>query len=130
MTAWKTTPPFYEPQVILIVSQDVKMSAAWELIFKQKGCCVIQEKTPRHALQAARLLLPSLVIVDLDLTQPERVSLCRQIRPMIQNALLLLAPKNNEDEVSEYYRAGVDERLSPTVSPTALLSKSLAWLAQ
>ena len=130
MSAWKTQTKPNEIQTILVISQDTKMVAAWELAFRQKGCYMIHEKTPRHALQAARLVSPSLVIVDLDLTRPERLSLCKELRPMTSRALLLLAPKTNEDEVSEYYRAGVDERLSPTISPTVLLSKSLAWLAQ
>jgi CheY-like chemotaxis protein len=130
MSAWKTHSRPVEPRIVLVVSQDVKMVAAWELTFKRKGCHVIHEKTPRHALQAARLLQPALVILDLDLTQSERLSLCRELRPMTRNALLLLAPKNNDEEVAEYYRAGVDERLSPTVSPATLLGTSLAWLSQ
>jgi DNA-binding response OmpR family regulator len=130
MSAWKTQINSNEMRIILVVSQDSKMAAAWNLVFKQKGCYLIQEKTPRHALQAARLLSPALVIVDLDLTQPERLSLCKKLRPMTGCALLLLAPKTNDEDVSEYYRAGVDERLSPTISPSALLGKSMAWLAQ
>jgi len=130
MTAWKTTDNLNKTQIVLLVSRDAKMAAVWDMAFKQKGYYVIHEKTPRHALQAARLLSPSLVIVDLDLTQPERLSLCKELRPMTSCALLMLAPNVNDDEISEYYRAGVDERLSPTISPAALLSKSLTWLAQ
>jgi CheY-like chemotaxis protein len=128
MSAWKTQTNFNKLRTVLVISQDSKMAAAWDLVFKQKGCYVIHEKTPRHALQAARLLSPALVIVDLDLTQPERLSLCQEIRPMTSCALLLLAPKVKNNEVAEYSLAGVDEHLSPTISPAALLSKSLAWL--
>ena len=129
MTAWKTQTNLNETQIILVVSQDPKMTTAWDLVFKQKGYYVIHEKTPRHALQAARLISPALVIVDLDITQPERLSLCKEIRPMTSCALLVLVPKTNDEESSEYYHAGVDERLSPTISPAALIGKSLAWLA-
>jgi DNA-binding response OmpR family regulator len=130
MSAWKTQASADEIRTVLIVSQDSKMVAAWDLIFKQRGCYVIHEQSPRHALQSARLLSPALVIVDLDLTQSERLSLCKELRSTTRGTLLLLTYKTNEDEISEYYRAGVDERLSPTISPTVLLSKSLAWLAQ
>ena len=129
MTLWRTNPNSKDIRVVLIVSQDSKMSAAWSMAFKQRGCYVIHEKTPRHALQAARLIRPSLVIVDLDMPQAERLSLCSQIRPMIGCALLALAPQTGKDGTSAYRLAGVDERLSPTISPSALLGKSLAWLS-
>jgi len=130
MSAWKTQTNFNDMRIVLVISQDTKMAAAWDLVFKRKGYYVIHEKTPRHALQAARLISPALVIVDLDMPQPERLSLCKEIRPMTSCALLMLAPNMNDGETSEYHRAGVDERLSPNISPSALLSKSMAWLAQ
>lgn len=130
MTAWKTQAPFCEIPMVLLVSRDEKIAAAWEWLFKQRGFCCVHEQTPRHALQAARLLLPALIILDLDLPKAERLELCRALRPLARNALLLLAPLNGAKETAEYECAGVDERLSPTISPAALLSKSLAWLAR
>ena len=129
MTAWKTQTQIKEKHIVLIVSQDVKMVSAWELVFRKKGCYVIHEQTPRHALQAARLISPTLVIVDLDLPQPESIALCKELRPMTGRALFLLAPKTSDYDTAEYYKAGVDESLPPTVSPNVLLSKSLAWLS-
>lgn len=130
MTAWRTPSAPCEAPIVLLVSRDEKMSAAWEFIFKQKGCCVIHEQTPRHALQAARMLLPALAILDLDLPKAERAALCRELRPLLRKALVLLAHVSSAEEAAEYYRAGADERLSPAISPMALLSKSLAWLAR
>jgi DNA-binding response OmpR family regulator len=128
MTAWKTKDN--NMQIVLLISRDIKTTTVWDILFKQKNYCVIHETSPRHALQAARLLAPALIIVDLDLPGAERISLCRDLRRTTNGALLLLAPQSNADEISEYYCAGIDERLSPTISPNALLNKSLAWLTR
>ena len=128
MAVWQTPSKFNEGRTILIVSQDSKMVAAWKTLFKRRNCYVIHETSPRHALQAARLISPALTILDLDLPQSERFSLCKQLRPLTSGAIFLLAPNVNEDEASEYYYAGVDERLSTTISPSALLAKSMLWL--
>jgi DNA-binding response OmpR family regulator len=128
MTAWKTTDN--KIQIVLIVSRDAKTAAIWEILFKQKNYYVIHETAPRHALQSARLLSPALIIVDLDLPQSERLSLCKELRPTTDGALFLLAPQTNAANGDEYFRAGVTEHISPTISPTALLNKSLTWLTR
>ncbi len=130
MIARKTEFPPCEKPVALAISQNERIAAAWQFAFSQQGFCLIHEQTPRHALQAARLLLPELTILDLDLTKAQRLELCRQLRPLTRKALLLLAPSASKDDMAKYYRAGVDERLSPLVSPLTLLGKSLAWVAQ
>lgn len=130
MSAWKTQTNFDEIQTVLIVSNDVKMVAAWEILFKLRKCYVIHEKSPRHALQSARLLAPSLIIVDFDLPQSDRLSLCKELRSTTKGALFLLAQKTSENEVLEYSHAGVDEYLSPAISPVALMARSMLWLTR
>lgn len=128
MTAWMPASPLNKKRTILIISQDSKMVAAWRILFKQRDCYVIHEVSPHNALQTARLTSPALTILDLNLPQSECVSLCKQIRPMTSGAIFLLVPNFNEKEAVEYYSAGIDERLSSTISPAALLAKSMLWL--
>jgi DNA-binding response OmpR family regulator len=128
MAAWKTQPNPNELQTILIISRDVKMVAAWGILFKLRNCLVIHEESPRHAIQASYLISPALIIVDFDLPQSERLSLCRELRSTTQGALFVLAPKTSDDEINEYHHAGVDEYLSPAISPVSLMAKSMLWL--
>jgi DNA-binding response OmpR family regulator len=128
MVAWKTetsTSTFY---TVLIVSEDAEMTSMWETLFKQKDCAVINETLPNDAVQTARLLAPSLIILDLDMPHSERVTLCSALRATTPGALLLLAPKGDEQKIFEYYHAGVDERLSTPIDPLVLLVKSMSWL--
>jgi DNA-binding response OmpR family regulator len=130
MIAWKTETSFDEMHTILIISQDSEMVSVWETLFQQKNCHVIRESTPRHALQASHLLSPTLIVLDLDLPDHERLVLCKGLRSTTSGTLLLLAPKGNENEISRYHSAGVDEYLSTPISPMALLIKSMAWLVR
>lgn len=130
MVAWKTKMNINEIQTVLIVSQDAEMVVVWETLFRQKNCYMLNETSAEAALQTARLLTPSLVILDLDLPHLELLDLCRKLRPSIMGTLLLLASKGNKQEICDYYNAGVDECLATPVSPMALLIKSMAWLVR
>lgn len=128
MVAWKTETTASAFYTVLIISEDIEMASVWETMFKQRNCAVITETSPRDAMQTARLLAPSLIILDLDLSHDERISLCSALRSTTHGALLLLAPKEDDKQVFEYYRVGVDERLSAPIDPLVLLVKSMSWL--
>ena len=130
MVAWKTETNFSEMQTALIISQDAEMVSVWEALFQQKNCYVVNETSPHDALQTARLLAPSLIVLELDLPHSELLVLCREFRSTTQGTLLLLAPRRNERETSSYYAAGVDEHLITPISPMVLLIKSMAWLVR
>ncbi len=128
MTAWETETGFNEMHTVLIISQDMEMAAVCEGLFKQKNCYVVHEATAYHALQTTRLLLPSLIIFDLELDQPEHIALCSQLRSLTESAILLLAPGDKNPQVLKYYQAGVSEHILTPVNPLALLIRSITWL--
>ncbi len=131
MVAWKTEMNFNnEMQTALIISQDAEMVSVWETLFQQKKCSVVSETSAHNAVQTARLLSPSLIVLELDLPHQELLALCRELRPTTRGTLLLLAPWRNEKEVFDYHKAGVDEHLATPISPMGLLIKSMAWLAR
>jgi DNA-binding response OmpR family regulator len=130
MVAWKSNANFNEMNTVLIISQDSEMVAVWETLFKQKNCNVVSETSVENALQAARLLSPTLIVLDLPLPRLERIKFCRELRETTHGTILLLAPKGDITEISEYLHAGADEFLSTPISPMALLIKSMAWLVR
>jgi DNA-binding response OmpR family regulator len=130
MVAWKPDKHNNETHAVLIISQDAEATSVWKNLFQQKGCHVISEISPKEAVQTAQLLLPALVLIHLDLPYYERLNLCRELRSTTDGTILLLAQKNDEMEVADYYYAGVDEFLPTPVNPMALLVKSMAWLVR
>lgn len=130
MVAWKPTSQLNETNTVLIISQDKEMVNVWEALFEQKNCYVVSEIDIASAVQTSRLLAPTLIVLDLNLSHLERISLCRELRSTTSGTILLLAPKGNMTEISEYLYAGADEFLSTPISPMALLIKSMAWLVR
>jgi CheY-like chemotaxis protein len=130
MNAWKAEANSNMVQTVLIISQDAEMIAVWEMLFQQKNCYVVIETSPHSARQTAQLLSPSLIVLELDLPYSERLGLCKELRSTTHGTLLLLAPKGSEQEILNYYNAGVNEHLTTPISPMALLIKSMAWLVR
>lgn len=127
MAASKLSP---NQNTVLIISQDADMVRVWKMLFEQRNCHVISEMTGQDGLSSSRLLSPTLIILDLDLPDEERLRLCRNLRATTNGTLLLLNSSYKNVDILEYHRAGVDETVSASISPMALLVKSLAWLAR
>jgi DNA-binding response OmpR family regulator len=130
MVAWKSNTNLNETNTVLIISQDSEMIDVWKALFEQKNCYVVAETSTGAATQTSRLLAPTLIVLDLNLSPAERVKLCRELRSTTNGTILLLAPKGDLTEISEYLHAGADEFLSTPISPMALLIKSMAWLVR
>lgn len=130
MAASKVSPQQNGLNSILIISQDVDITRVWKSLFEQKNCHVISETTARDGLNTARLLSPALIILDLDMPDKERLALCRDLRGSTNGTILLINSSYKHVDVLEYHRAGVDETVADSISPMALLVKSLAWLAR
>jgi DNA-binding response OmpR family regulator len=115
---------------VLIISQDVDMIRVWKMLFEQRNCHVISETTAKDGLLTSRLISPTLIILDMDIPDNERLELCRSLRTTTDGTLLLINSSYKSLDVLEYQRAGVDETVAASISPMALLIKSLAWLAR
>jgi len=130
MAASKVSPHQNDLNSVLIISQDVEMIRVWKMLFEQRNCHVISETTAREGLLTSRLLSPTLIILDLDMPDKERLTLCRELRATTNGTILLLNSSHKSIDILEYHRAGVDETVTDSISPMALLVKSLAWLAR
>ena len=130
MAASKVSSHQVDLNSVLIISQDVDMIRVWKMLFEQRNCYVISEGTASEGLQSAHLLSPTLIILDLDIPDNERLDLCRALRATTNGTLLLINSSYKQIDVLEYHRAGVDETVADSISPMALLVKSLAWLAR
>ena len=130
MTADKFTPNDIDLNTILIISQDADMARVLKMLFEQRNCQVVNESASHDGLMSSRLLSPTLIILDMDMPEDERLGLCKELRSTTNGTLLLLNSDYKAINVMEYHRVGVDETIASSISPMALLIKSLAWLAR
>lgn len=115
---------------ILIISKDAGMSQIWKTLFEQRNCRVVCETSGAGGVSASRKLSPTLILLDMDIPDEECLALCRDLRSTTNGALLLLSSNLKNPDVLEYHRVGVNETIPASISPMALLVKSLAWLAR
>jgi DNA-binding response OmpR family regulator len=128
MVTWKTDVDTIPLQTVLIVSDHSGNVAIWDALFTQRNCIVLSETNVSDALQSARLIGPSLMLVDMNLSKSERTSLLAGLREASRGPILMLISANTVDEIVEANQAGADECLVKPVNPAVLIVKAMAWL--
>ena len=128
MVAWKTEVDTLPLHTVLIVSDQLHVAAVWETLFSQRNCIVLSESNVPNALQSARLVAPSLMLVDMQLSKTERADLIHGLREASRGPILLLASADTVQEVVEANQAGADECMVKPVNPAVLVIKAMAWL--
>jgi DNA-binding response OmpR family regulator len=128
MVTWKTDVDTIPLHTVLIVSDHPENVAIWDALFSQRNCIVLTETNVSDALQSARLIGPSLMLIDMKLPKPERTSLLAGLREASRGPILMLITANTVDEIVEANQAGADECLVKPVNPAVLIVKAMAWL--
>jgi len=128
MIAWKTNVDTVPLHTVLIISDQPGTVAVWETLFSQRNCIVLIESNVSNALQSARLIAPSLMLVDIQISKSERAALLRGLREASRGPILMLVSADTAQEVVEANQAGADECLVRPVNPAVLVVKAMAWL--
>lgn len=126
MVTWKTNVD--TAHTVLIVSDQPTDIATWTALFSQRNCIVLAEFKTSDALQSAKLISPSLVLVDLEVSEEQRTSLLKGLRSVCHAPILMLITANTVDEILQANRAGADECFVKPVNPSVLVLKAMAWL--
>lgn len=128
MVAWKTDVDTIPLHTVLIVSDRQENVAIWDALFNQRNCIVLSESNVSDALQSARLIGPSLMLIDINLSKSDRAYLLAGLRAASRGPILMLINANTVDEIVEANQEGADECLVKPVNPAVLVVKSMAWL--
>jgi len=128
MVTWKTDVDTIPLHTLLIVSDRPGNVAVWDALFNQRNCIVLSESNISDALQSARLIGPSLMLVDINLSKPDRAYLLAGLRAASRGPILMLINANTVDEIVEANQEGADECLVKPVNPAVLVVKAMAWL--
>ena len=94
MATWKTDVDTIPLHTVLIASDRPENISAWENLFQQRDCIVLAESTAPAALQTARLVGPSLMLVDMNLSKQKRNTLLKELRNTGRGPILLLISAN------------------------------------
>ena len=128
MVTWKTDIDTVPLHTVLIISDQPENVAIWDTLFSQKNCIVLSESNVANALQSARLIGPSLMLVDMNVSRPDRTFLLNGLRATSRGPILMLISANTVDEIVEANQEGADECLVKPVNPAVLVVKAMAWL--
>ena len=126
MVTWKTD--VETAYIVLIISDQPETAASWNTLFTQRNCIVLVESEVSDSIQSARLIDPSLVVVDVQLPKAERAALLKQLRATCHGHILMLISANTVDEILEANRLGADECLVKPVNSAVLIVKAMALL--
>ncbi len=126
MVTWKTN--IETAYTVLIVSDQHETAATWSTLFNQRNCIVLSESDRSDAVQSARLMDPSLLVVDIQLDTAERSAFLHELRKACRGSILMLISANTVEEIVEANRCGADECLVKPVNPAVLVIKAMAWL--
>jgi len=128
MVAWKTDVDTIPLHTVLIISDQPTSVNMWDSLFNQRNCIVLSESNVSDALQSARLVGPSLMLIDMQLSNSERTHLLNGLRAASRVPILMLVSADTVQEVVEANQAGADECLVNPVNPAVLVIKAMAWL--
>lgn len=128
MVTWKTDVDTIPLHTVLIASDQPENIAIWDTLFTQRNCVVLSESNISNALQSARLIGPSLMLVDMNISKSDRTYLLNNLRAASRGPILMLITANTVDEIVEANHEGADECLVKPVNPAVLVVKAMAWL--
>lgn len=111
------------PHQILIVEDDAKLARLIQEFLRKEGFAV--EIEPRGDLAPARILSenPDLVLLDLMLPGMDGLSICREVRPRYDRAIIMLTARGEEVDEVVGLELGADDYVIKPVRPRALLAR-------
>ena len=121
MVTWKTD--VESAHIVLILSDQPDTAASWNTLFTQRNCIVLVESEWSDAVQSTRLIDPSLVVIDVQLSKEKRATLLKDLRAICRGHILMLISANTVDEILD-----ADECLVKPVNSAVLVVKAMAWL--
>lgn len=115
-------------KTVLYVTDHQDMTDTLEAMFKKKGFGFISEKVLRDAVNSARIVDPSVIILDLNLLRGDWAALICELSIATHAQILSVIPRANSWDIFSLYEAGAKECLLRPVSPMLLLMKTTALM--
>ena len=113
---------------VLIVSNQQTTGPLWVFSLQQQNLYVVLESDPSKTLQRCEMETPDLIILDINMPEPQTVELIKSLRAEMVTPILLLTTSRSEEYIVESYKAGVDDYMIKPVSPSLFNAKVKVWI--
>ncbi len=113
---------------ILVADDDADLRALIGFTLMQAGydiCTAIDGET---ALQAFQRDSPDLVLLDINMPEPNGLQVCREIRGRSPVPIMMLTVRDVEEDQVEAFDSGADDYVRKPFSPRALLARVRALI--
>ena len=116
-----------EPK-ILIVSNQRKTGSIWTVALPQQTVKIVNETDPTRSLQRFEAESPDLLLLDVNLGNKAVLDLVKSLREVMYIPLIVLTKAHSDEFMLALYRAGVDDCIARTISPSLFQAKIMVWL--
>ncbi len=113
---------------VLIVSNQQTTGPLWVFSLQQQKLNVALEAVPANTLARCESESPDLIVLDINLSEPQTLELIKTLRAEMVTPIMLLTPSRSEEYMIETYKAGVDDCIPKPVSPSLFQAKIKVWL--
>ncbi len=113
---------------ILLVEDDVRLAALTQEYLQQQGMEVEIEHRGDLALHKVTEFKPNLLILDIMLPGIDGLEVCRRLRPIFQNPILMLTAKEDDIDQIVGLELGADDYVVKPIEPRVLLARIKALL--
>jgi DNA-binding response OmpR family regulator len=115
------------PSVIL-VEDDLRLSELVSRYLENNGFRVTISNRGDEVVEQAQRDAPDIIILDLGLPAQDGFSICRQLRPLYTNPILILTARDNDIDQVLGLELGADDYVIKPVEPRVLMARINALL--
>jgi len=113
---------------VMIISDDHETSRVWAFCANLAGADVTSLDFSENVMQVWADETPDVIVVESIYRKNDELDLCQRLHQETPAPIILLTSGDDEIQIYQAYKAGVDECLPPPVSPRLFLMKIRSWL--
>ena len=113
---------------ILVVEDDRILSEAVCMLLTQAGYRVTACYNGLSAIEAFKKLNPDLILLDIQIPEPNGIEVCREIRATSGVPIVMVTAKAESEDVVDGLNAGADDYVPKPFNQAALLARIAAQL--
>ncbi|BDG41823.1 response regulator transcription factor [Saccharococcus caldoxylosilyticus] len=111
------------PHTLLLVDDEEKVLEFMEPFLRQEGFEIVTAKTGKEALQKAKEVKPSLVVLDWMLPEMSGIEVCRELRKTSRVGIIMVTARTDETDKIIGLEVGADDYITKPFSLRELAAR-------
>ncbi|QSB49041.1 response regulator [Parageobacillus toebii] len=111
------------PHTLLLVDDEEKVLEFMEPFLRQEGFEIVTAKTGKEALQKAKEVKPSLVVLDWMLPEMSGIEVCRELRKASRVGIIMVTARTDETDKIIGLEIGADDYITKPFSLRELAAR-------